>query len=284
MVRCEFVSSSSIFLSQDDWGAVEDPQFRPILASRGMPVWIGADFSLKHDSSCLAVVTWDPALQKVRLVDLKIWEPSPDSPIDFGDTFVKTLLDLKDRFTIRSVMYDPYQLAFAAQTCAAAGINMVELAQSESNLTTATTALFSLVKGRNFVTFPDDRLRKAIAHAVAKETGRGWRLVKDKRTSKIDPVVALSFACLGAGNEGPLIGDGADYVASMHLSPSPVRHRVGALGSGTVDVPFANDDPALAHAYEAELRRSVVDELRSPEFYGSSFEGYGSHPARGRSW
>src|SRR5262249_26217193 len=161
MVCAEFVSSSSIFLSQDDWDAVEDAHLRPILAAKGMACWVGADFSLKHDSSCLAVVTWDATLQKVRLVDLKIWEPSPDSPIDFGETFVKTLLDLRDRFTIRSVMYDPYQLAFAAQTCAAAGINMVELPQSEKNLTDATTSLFTLVKGKNFVTYPDERLRRA---------------------------------------------------------------------------------------------------------------------------
>jgi hypothetical protein len=282
MVLCEFVSSSSIFISADDWDAIEDPHMRPILASRGMPVWVGVDASLKHDSTAIAVCTYDPAMQKIRLVDLRAFQPAPDSPLDFEAAVEGTLLALRERFTVRGVRYDPFQLAYCAQRLTAAGLPMIEYAQTEKNLTDATTSLYSLVKGRNFVAYPDERLRKAIAHAVAKETGRGWRLMKDKRSSKIDAAVALCLACVGAEKEGPIIGDGAEYVVMRNPSPSAVRTWVGGdIAPGDPNV-RPEDDPALARAYELELRRSVVDELRSPEFYGSSYEGYGSHPARGR--
>jgi len=260
MVCAEFVASSSIFLSQDDWDAVEDASLRPLIAAKALPVWVGADFSLKHDSSCLAVVTWDAALQKVRLVDLKIWQPAPDAQIDFGETFVRTLLELKERFSIRSVTYDPYQLAFAAQTCTAAGLNMVELPQSEKNLTDATTSLFTLVKGRNFVTYPDAELRKAIAHTVVKQTGRGWRLSKEKRQHKIDPVVALSFSCMAAEKEGPTTGDGADYIASANLGPR--RGASVSLVALTGERPDYDNDPDAyirdSRLEQAEWRRSAV--------------------------
>ena len=41
-----------------------------------------------------------------------------------------------------------------------------------------------------------------VAAAVAVESPRGWRLAKEKASSKIDGAVALSFACLAAVREG----------------------------------------------------------------------------------
>ncbi|HLY39034.1 MAG TPA: hypothetical protein VKU61_13410, partial [Candidatus Binatia bacterium] len=67
MVLCEFVSSSSLFLSSEEWDAVEDRNLRPILAAKPMPVWVGVDASVKHDSTAIAVCTYDTAMQKVRL-------------------------------------------------------------------------------------------------------------------------------------------------------------------------------------------------------------------------
>jgi phage terminase large subunit-like protein len=41
-------------------------------------------------------------------------------------------------------------------------------------------------------------MRLAVSRAVAVETGRGWRISKDKQSHKIDVVIALSMAVLGA--------------------------------------------------------------------------------------
>jgi hypothetical protein len=49
---------------------------------------------------------------------------------------------------------------------------------------------------------PDDEVRLAISRAVAIETSRGWRITKEKQSHKIDVVIALAQAALGAVQQG----------------------------------------------------------------------------------
>jgi hypothetical protein len=65
-------------------------------------------------------------------------------------------------------------------------------------LTEASTNLYELIKGRNLVAYPDADVRLAISRVVALETSRGWRIAKDKVSHRIDVVVALAMAALGA--------------------------------------------------------------------------------------
>ena len=50
--------------------------------------------------------------------------------------------------------------------------------------------------------YPDADLRQAIGHCVAVETARGWRIAKEKVKHKIDVIVALAQAALGATQGG----------------------------------------------------------------------------------
>jgi hypothetical protein len=52
---------------------------------------------------------------KVRLVWHRTFQPSPEDPLDFEATVEKTLLDLRRRFWVREIRYDPYQLVAVAQ-------------------------------------------------------------------------------------------------------------------------------------------------------------------------
>src|SRR6266481_4917670 len=79
---------------------------------------------------------------------------------------------------------------------------MVEFAQSVPNLTEASTNLYELTKGRNLTVYADDDLRLAVSRCVALETSRGWRIAKEKTSHKIDVVVALAQAALGAVRRG----------------------------------------------------------------------------------
>src|SRR6266481_3731684 len=79
---------------------------------------------------------------------------------------------------------------------------MVEFAQSVPNLTEASTNLYELTKGRNLTVYADDDLRLAVSRCVALETSRGWRIAKEKTSHKIDVVVALAQAALGAVQQG----------------------------------------------------------------------------------
>ena len=66
----------------------------------------------------------------------------------------------------------------------------------------ATANLYELVKGRNLAVYEDADIRLSISRAVALETSRGWRIAKEKQSHKIDVVVALAQAALGAVQQG----------------------------------------------------------------------------------
>jgi hypothetical protein len=88
-----------------------------------------------------------------------------------------------------------------AQRLIAKRIPMVEFNQTVGNLTEASTNLYDLIKGRNLVAYPDAEMRLAVQRSVAVETPRGWRITKEKASHKIDVVVALAQAALGAVQE-----------------------------------------------------------------------------------
>ena len=93
-------------------------------------------------------------------------------------------------------------VAASAQRLSRHGVKMIEFPQSPGNLTAASQNLYELIKGGSLVVFPDDHLRLAISRAIALETTRGWRITKDKSSHKIDIVVALAQAALGAVQQG----------------------------------------------------------------------------------
>jgi phage terminase large subunit-like protein len=79
---------------------------------------------------------------------------------------------------------------------------MVEFPQSVPNLTLASQNLYELIKARGIVVYRDADIRLAMQRAIAVETTRGWRIAKDKASHKIDIVVALGMAALGAVRQG----------------------------------------------------------------------------------
>ena len=130
-----------------------------------------------------------------------IFQPSPDNPLDFEQTVERTLLELCRAFYVRQMFYDPYQLVAVAQRLQKARVPMVEFPQSVGNLTEASSNLYDLIQGRNLTVYPDAALRLAVSRAVAVESGRGWRITKEKASHKIDVVVALAQAALGAAKQ-----------------------------------------------------------------------------------
>ena len=142
--------------------------------------------------------TWDRETKKVRLVWHRIFQPSPESPLDFEASIEETVLALRGRFQVKEIRYDPYQLVAVAQRLSKTGLPMVEFPQSVPNLTESSTNLYELIKGQNLAVYPDSDIRLAISRAVALETSRGWRIAKEKVSHKIDVVVALAFSALSA--------------------------------------------------------------------------------------
>jgi hypothetical protein len=241
MICNEFVSSESSFCDMDDWDACVSPDIRPVASDKSLPVWVGVDASVKHDSTAIAVVAWNAATKRVVLVSHRIFQPTPDRPLDFEQCVENTVKDYARQFIVRGVFFDPYQMVATAQRLQAAGIPMREFNQSGANLTVMGNNLYGLIKARQLVVYPDKAIRLAVSRTVAKETPRGLQITKEKASHKIDVVVALAMAALHAVERGqrdgpPLIydpvgliprvdvGDSVGDLSHLHVGAEPGSH------------------------------------------------------------
>jgi phage terminase large subunit-like protein len=198
MIENRFVTSEGSFISLDDWDAIVDPDMRPLLGDKAVQIVVGIDAGVKHDSTALVAVSFDWGTQRCRLVTHRIFQPSPDEPLDFEGTVEKTVLEWARRFQLQACYFDPWQMVSTSQRLAKHGITIEEYPQSVGNMTLASQTLYELIKGRNLTAYPDDAIRLAISRAVAVETPRGWRISKEKQSHKVDAVIALAMACHGA--------------------------------------------------------------------------------------
>src|SRR5262249_31332142 len=150
-----------------------------------------------------------------------------EEPLDFEATVEATLRELRQRFDVREVRFDPYQLVAVAQRLTQAGIPMVEFPQTVPNLTEASTNLYECIKGGNLIVYVDEALRLAVHRSVALETSRGWRIAKEKGSHKIDVVVALAQAALGAVKGGQYVpGEMPRLYGQGSVVQGPLRERI----------------------------------------------------------
>jgi phage terminase large subunit-like protein len=170
----------------------------PLREDRRTHVWVGVDASVKRDSTALVAVSCDRKTKVVRLIAHRVFTPTPGDPIDFEATVEATVLEWREKFLLRRLLYDPFQMAAVAQRLQRAGVKMEEFPQTVPNLTAATQNLYDLIQSRSIAHYPAPDLRLAISRAVMHESSRGWRLDKLKQQHKIDAIVALSMASLGA--------------------------------------------------------------------------------------
>jgi hypothetical protein len=198
MIENRFVTSESGFVEMSAWDRCVNPALGAVVSNPMLPVWIGVDASVKLDSTAVVAVTSDSRAQQVRLCFHRVFQPTPDEPLDFEATIEATLLDLVGRFQVRKILFDPYQMAASAQRLERAGLPIEEFPQSSPNLTAASQNLYELIQSGALVCYPDAAMRLAVSRAVAVETPRGWRISKATQSHKIDVVVALAMAAHAA--------------------------------------------------------------------------------------
>jgi hypothetical protein len=183
----------------------------------------------------------------------RVFQPSRKNPLDFEQTIEASMLELRNRFTVKRVLYDPHMLQSPSQRLIKAGLPMEEYPQTSNRLEEMGTNLYELVKGRNLVAYPDKDMRVAVSRAVAVESPRGWKIAKEKTSHKIDVVVALAMAALGA-------------VESQGAPPT------GALPVLYTDQELKDEDfrVALAHARAAGTEPEAVRVFGGFAFGGDS--------------
>jgi hypothetical protein len=198
MIENRFVTTEDAFIDMEAWDACVDRAARPMVSNPSLPVWIGVDASVKHDSTAIAVVTFDRQAQRVVLINHRIFQPTKKEPLNFEATIERTVREFMKRFAVRGVFYDPFQMAAVAQRLQKAGAPMREFPQTVGNLTEIASGLYELVNGRGIAAYHDPDIRLAMSRAIAVETPRGWRITKDKQAHKIDVVIALAMAAHAA--------------------------------------------------------------------------------------
>jgi phage terminase large subunit-like protein len=198
MVLNEFASSESQFVDLSSWDQCIIPDLLPLREDKSLSVWIGVDASVKRDSTALVCCAYSKPSKCVRLIGHRVFQPSATDVIDFEGTVEKTILEWRDRFQLRKVYTDPFQMVSVAQRLAKQCVKIEEYPQTIQNLTAATSNLFDLISARQLILYPDAAMRLAVSRAIIVESSRGWRLDKLKQAHKIDLVVALSMAALAA--------------------------------------------------------------------------------------
>jgi phage terminase large subunit-like protein len=226
LIENQWVSTESDFLPMEWWDRCVDPEARPVLGDRRLSIWVGVDASVKRDSTAVVACAYDRAIKRVRLVLHRIFQPSPEEPLDFENTIEATIEGLYRAFQVREVKFDPYQMQASAQRLLAQQIPMVEFPQTMGNLTEASSNLYELVKFTNLVLYRDEAMRMAVQRSVAIESPRGWRIAKEKASHKIDVIVALAQAALGAVSE-------ASEPAPLNISDDLLRRMATFVAPGS---------------------------------------------------
>lgn len=137
MIENRFVTSESPFIDLSAWDACVDLGIGHVVADRALPVWVGVDASVKHDATAIVAVTWDQRTQRVRLVTHRVFQPSPDDPLDFEDAIESTVREFAGRFRVMRVLFDPWQMQSVAQRLTRAGLPIEEFPQTSAKLTAA---------------------------------------------------------------------------------------------------------------------------------------------------
>jgi len=201
--RNEWVSSEGVFILPEQWAACVDPSRSPLLSGRLL--LIGADIGIKSDNGAVVGVAWDDKAQKIVIACHRVWRPTKNQPVNLQE-IEDYILELHRRHRILRLYADPYQAMQMLQNLQKKiGSNVVmEFPQTVANTTTMGESLYSLIKGKTLVAYPDDDIEAHILNATGVETARGFRIAKEKASKKIDLAVALSMACCAALEVGPV--------------------------------------------------------------------------------
>lgn len=181
-------------------------------ANKNLYLAVGIDASVKHDRA--AVVTCfrrrvkdvdengeelGTTTEKIFLGPRKVWQPTPDRPLDFEETIENFILDLQKNYMLGPVYYDPFQMVRSQQALWKKGVDMTEWTQTVPHGIEMCRHLMDLLSHTNLVLYDDLELQEEAYMVSLKEIPeRGYRITKNHENKKIDSIIALAMASLAA--------------------------------------------------------------------------------------
>ena len=191
------------------WTEGEEPWIDPrlwdrlageVVVDHDAPSWVAVDVGVRHDSTAIVTCT---ALGSGRVsATARIMRPGPDG-IQL-EQIERLLTETCEGLNLREVLYDPWRFQRSAEILLERGLPMVEFAQSAERMANASENLYRLIDGGLLTHDGDAAFRAHVVAGSVKNTERGWRLVKDPRSSRpIDALIALAMAALPAAQDAP---------------------------------------------------------------------------------
>ena len=182
MIQNYFTSTEENFVEMAWWDACCTG--RPVVADADLGVFLAVDASVKRDFTAITATTWDRAIKKVRLLNHRIFTPSPRNPINFEYDVESTILDFCRRYRVRAVLYDPWQMQASAQRLIKAGVRMEEFPQSMPNLTAAKSKFIRTHQGAKPHRLSRRRHSPRDQSRCCRRGARGWRISKEKTSTQ----------------------------------------------------------------------------------------------------
>jgi len=203
--------------AQESWlpAGIWESSARPDLdLDVNLPLFVGIDMALKHDS--VAVVCAQPQ-DGVMVTRAKIWYPQ-ETGLDVAEVEA-FLRDLHLKFDVREFAYDPAYFQRSAEQLLDDGLPMVEYPQNRSRMIPACGNAYEMIVNRRVVHDGSPTFVDQVLSAAQRMTDEGWRLSKGKSRRKIDAAIALVIAL-----------DRATIVTRLNTMPSVVDIWEGSNG------------------------------------------------------
>jgi phage terminase large subunit-like protein len=155
-----------------------------------IPVFVGIDMALKHDS--IAVVVAQPQESGRIVTRAKIWHP--DGGVMDVAAVEQHIRELGREFTVQEFAYDPAFFQRSAEAMSDEGFTMVEFSQSTARMVPACGTLYEMIVNQKIAHNGDPVFADQVLSAAQRSTDMGWRLSKGKSKRKIDAAIALAMA------------------------------------------------------------------------------------------
>jgi phage terminase large subunit-like protein len=181
----QWVRSQESWLPVGAWEqCVSDLQF-----DSELPVWVGIDMALKHDT--IAVCVAQPQADRV-VVRSKIWQPELEG-VDVV-AVEHYLRELHNQFQVQEFAFDPAYFQRSAEALSDDGLPMVEFPQSGARMIPACGNAYEMIVNRKIAHDGSPTFTDQVLSAAQRMTDTGWRLSKGKSKRKIDACIAMVMA------------------------------------------------------------------------------------------
>lgn len=226
----EWVSFQESFIDLFDWDACISEAHGPMPPSKSTPIVVGVDLGVSKATSAVVALTrirYGNGGNKIAQARHRIWTPKfgRKLKLELVEDYIKKLA--KD-YTVKAVVFDPWQMISISQNLQKLYINMVEYPQVPNNLIAMSTKLYEVIQNRGIVLYKDKEMRSHAEFCLARTTERGVSISKSKSGRPIDAVIALALALTEI-----------DRIYSVSSSHPGIR--VGASLSGRYNEFFPNN-------------------------------------------